>query len=105
MPGRNQGVRCAQCGAGVSATAKFCAACGASTAPPPALICGACGAPLPSSARFCRRCGLKAGSTPAAEGIRATGAVARADSRGGGRGDHACRRRGSVLAVTWGRRR
>ena len=48
---------CPSCGASVTATAKFCAECGAKM--PTKKFCSNCGAELSSSAKFCPECGTK----------------------------------------------
>jgi len=56
-------IKCAKCGAELSATTKFCPECGEKCAPPtPAtVVCPGCGKSVPM-AKFCPECGQKLGS-------------------------------------------
>jgi RNA polymerase subunit RPABC4/transcription elongation factor Spt4 len=48
---------CDTCGASLSATAKFCPACGTRVPRPQAGRCPGCGREVRATARFCRTCG------------------------------------------------
>ena len=50
-------VKCAKCGASMSAGAKFCPECGAKAVPAGSAECPKCGKPVPSGAKFCPECG------------------------------------------------
>lgn len=50
-------IKCPECGAGISASAKFCPECGAKI--PSKKFCSRCGAEVRSTAKFCPECGNK----------------------------------------------
>lgn len=61
-------IKCAECGAEVSAQAKFCRVCGKPIVKPEpeepvAKFCPACGAELPEQAQFCCICGASVNET------------------------------------------
>ena len=52
--------KCANCGAAIKATAKFCPECGTKVeAAPKKSFCSECGAELAPGAKFCPECGTK----------------------------------------------
>lgn len=52
--------KCAKCGTALSASAKFCASCGATAQAAGSPPCSACGTALPVGAAFCPQCGVSA---------------------------------------------
>ena len=52
-------ITCAECGAKLSADAKFCLACGKPVVKPKPTECPQCGKPLTPGAKFCMECGAK----------------------------------------------
>jgi membrane protease subunit (stomatin/prohibitin family) len=58
--GAAQGVECPSCHNANAPTAKFCASCGTSLAPP-TIVCANCQAENPAGARFCSSCGQALG--------------------------------------------
>ena len=50
-------VKCAKCGASMSAGAKFCPECGAAAVPAGSVACPKCGKPVSAGAKFCPECG------------------------------------------------
>ncbi|MBR6497673.1 MAG: zinc ribbon domain-containing protein, partial [Methanomicrobium sp.] len=51
---------CANCGAAIKATAKFCPECGTKVeAAPKKTFCTECGAEIAPGAKFCPECGTK----------------------------------------------
>lgn len=73
--------RCQSCGESISASARFCDACGAdqieqatgSSSTPAARYCSACGAGLTSDSSFCPECGARVEEVPTAPAPSAAG--------------------------------
>lgn len=59
IPAAENSVKCAQCGAGINADAKFCPECGTKREIDAKKFCQECGQKIDANAKFCPECGAK----------------------------------------------